>query len=114
MDEIRSTDKELKALTLTTIDQLNMLEPSKLVVNTKGETVEIPDKDFEGYVKELDILLKHEEERRKLEQQAWQMGLAIAAPMLVLALASGARCLVQTPFWKDWMRMFEKMSTIRL
>lgn len=109
----RSVTKELKREILWTLDDLHLVSPTKVVVNSKGQEVEIPDKEFEGLVEKLDKLLSHDEERRKEQLQLIQIAVMAGTPFLLLGLGWGGRVLIQSPYWKDIVRAFEKIVIFR-
>lgn len=109
----RSVDKELKQEILWTLDDLHLVSPTKVVTNSKGEQVEIPDKEYEALVDKLDKLLGKEMERRKQNNTKLQIIFMAGVPILIIATGWGARVLVQSPYWKDIVRCVEKLMVFR-
>lgn len=108
----RSLDRELKRQILKTTDELDITTPTKIVVRD-GKTIEVDDPEYKILSERQQRLFALEIMRRKEQNVKWQIACMAGVPLLLITTGWGARVLVQTPYWKDWVRFIEKLANFK-
>ena len=97
---LRSVDKELA-------DQILELNDAISIANTT-------DPEYKVLADRQVRLLAMDMMRRKDKTARLQVYFAAIVPVLLILVGWGARVLVQSPFWKDWVKFVSDLMRLRI